>query len=91
MQRSREAEISENDISAIILDVSVRLHSRYGPGLYESVYEEVLAYELLKRNLIIQRQLGIPVIHEEIKLDIGFRADLIIENKVLVEIKSVQL
>ena len=80
----------ENEISAIILDTCIKLHSMYGPGLFESVYEEVLCYELTKRNLLVERQKPIPFIHEEIKLDAGFRADLVVEHKVLMEIKSVQ-
>jgi GxxExxY protein len=61
-----------------------------GPGLFESVYEEILAFELIKEGLYVSRQQAIPVIWNEIKMEIGFRADLIIENKVLIEIKSVE-
>jgi len=90
MQRSRDAEKRENEISAVILDTCIKFHTSYGPGLFESVYEEVLCYELIKRNLFVERQKPIPLIHEDIKLEIGFRADIIVENRVLVEIKSIQ-
>ena len=82
--------LRENEVSAIILDTCIRLHTQYGPGLYESVYEEVLSYELNKRNLYLERQKGIPFVHESVRLDAGFRADLIVEKLVLIEIKSVQ-
>ena len=80
----------ENEISGVVLDTCIQLHTRYGPGLFESVYEEVLFYELTKRNFLVERQKPIPLVHESIRLEAGFRADLIIEDKVLVEIKSVQ-
>lgn len=91
MQSSEDAEfvLRENEVSAIILDTSIKLHVMYGPGLFESVYEEVLWYELVKHGLSVERQKAIPFIHKEIKLEAGFRADLIIENRVLVEVKSV--
>jgi len=90
MQRGRDAGIEENVVSGIILNTCIYLHTKYGPGLFESVYEEVLCYELIKKDLFVERQKAIPLIHEEIRLEAGFRADMIVENKVLVEIKSVQ-
>ena len=81
---------SENELSAIIVDTCFKIHKKLGPGLLESVYEEILFYELTKMNLNVKRQKGIPVIWEEILMDLGFRADLIVENKVIVEIKSVE-
>lgn len=80
----------ENDISAIILDCAIKVHKTLGPGLLESVYSAALAYELRKHNLKVVVEQPIPVVYEEIKLEIGFRADLIVENKVVVEIKSVE-
>ncbi len=74
-----------------ILDASIKIHTELGPGLFESVYEEVLMYELCKRSLLVQRQLGIPVFYDGIKFKDGFRADLMIESKVIVEIKSVDI
>lgn len=79
-----------NEITSVIIDESIYIHRNVGPGLFESVYEELLSYRLLKRGLKIERQKAVPVIFEEVKMDIGFRADLIVENKVLVEIKSVE-
>ncbi len=64
--------------------------SQYGPGLFESVYEEIFAYEWLKTGIPILRQYPVPLIHEEIKLQAGFRADFIIDNKVIIELKSVE-
>ncbi|MBS1614966.1 MAG: GxxExxY protein [Bacteroidetes bacterium] len=80
----------ENELSGIILDTCIRLHSQYGPGLFETVYEELLAFELAKQNLSLQRQQPIPILHEGLKIELGFKADLIIENKVLIEIKSLK-
>ena len=82
--------MSENEISKIILDCAFKVHNKLGPGLLESVYEAALAYELEKEELSIQRQKGIPVVYDEIKLELGFRADIIVENKVIIEIKSVE-
>jgi GxxExxY protein len=82
--------MTENEISKIIVDVSYRIHTKLGPGLLESVYEAILYHELIKKGLKVERQKPIPVIWDDINLDIGFRSDLIIENKVIVEIKSVE-
>ena len=82
--------MTENEISKIVFDLSISIHRKYGPGLFESVYEEIICYELNKSGIQFTRQQGIPLIHEEIKMEIGFRADIIIENKVIVEIKSIE-
>lgn len=82
--------MAENEISRVIVDASYRIHVELGPGLFESVYEEILSYELMKKGLYISRQKTIPIVWEEIKMEHGFRADLIVENKVLIEIKSVE-
>jgi len=82
--------MTENELSKIIVDAAYQIHVRLGPGLLESVYEEVLAYELSQRDLRLSRQHPIPVVWNNVKLDHGFRADLIVEDKVLVEIKSVE-
>lgn len=82
--------MTENEIATIVLDICFRIHKEYGPGLYESVYEEIFCFELSKTGLSFTRQQGIPLIHQTIHLDTGFRADVIIENKVIVEIKSVE-
>ena len=82
--------MTENEVAKQIVDVAFKIHSTYGPGLLESVYETIMAYELNKRGLRINRQQAIPVIHEEVRMELGFRADLIVEGKVVVEIKSIE-
>jgi GxxExxY protein len=79
-----------NDITGIIIQESIKIHTDLGPGLLESVYEELLAYRLNKRGLIIKRQTPVPLFYEAIKMDIGFRSDLIVNDKVIVEIKSIE-
>jgi GxxExxY protein len=80
-----------NDITGQIIDAAIRIHRELGPGLFESVYEEVLQYELIKRGFLCERQVILPVYYENIKMEIGFRADLIVEQKVIVELKSVDI
>jgi len=82
--------MNENELATIALDVCFDIHRKYGPGLFESVYEEIFCYELTKRGIPFKRQHGIPVIHDEIKLEVGFRADVILDDKVIVEIKSIE-
>lgn len=80
----------ENELAKIALDLCFKIHKLYGPGLFESVYEEIVCYELGKMNILFERQKAIPLVHEEVKLDAGFRADLILENRLLLEFKSVE-
>ncbi|MBM4166833.1 MAG: GxxExxY protein [Ignavibacteria bacterium] len=82
--------MSENEISKIIVDACFKIHTRLGPGLLESVYETVLEYELKQRGLIVLRQVLLPVYYEGIKLDEGYRIDLLVNDKVIIEIKSVE-
>ena len=82
--------MTENEISKIIVNTCYNIHTKLGPGLLESVYEEILYHELIKQCLNIHRQKAIPVIWENIKMEIGFRADLIVEKKVIIELKSVE-
>lgn len=82
--------MTENEISAVVVDVCYKIHVKLGPGLLESVYEVILFYELTKRGLFVERQKSLPVIWDGIKLDIGFRTDLIVENKLILEIKSIE-
>ena len=82
--------MTENEISAIVVDVCYKMHVKLGPGLLESVYETILFYELTKKGLFVERQKTLPVVWDEIKLDIGFRTDLIIDNKLILEIKSIE-
>jgi len=81
--------MTENEIAKEIVDVAFKVHSTYGPGLLESVYESIMAYELNKRGLAVARQQAIPLVHESIRMAVGFRADLIVGHKVVVEIKSI--
>ncbi len=83
--------MTENAIAKEIVDAAFRIHTTLGPGLLESVYDTVLAYELGRRGLRTVRQQPIPVVYEEVRIDTGFRADLVVEDKVIVEIKSVEL
>lgn len=79
-----------NQITGIIIDAAIAIHIKTGPGLFESVYETLLVYELQKRGLRVERQIAIPVIYDDLKMPDGFRADLLVEGVVLVEIKSVE-
>jgi len=82
--------MTENEISKIVVDRCFKIHTTLGPGLYESVYENVLSYELRKSGLRIKRQQILPVIYDGIKMKMGFRTDIIVENKVILELKSVE-
>jgi len=82
--------VTENEIARQIVDAAYKIHTTLGPGLFESVYEAVMAQELSKRGLQFKRQQPLPVVWENLHLEAGFRADLIVENKVIVEIKSVE-
>lgn len=82
--------MSENELSKIVFDCSLKVHKNLGPGLLESAYEECLFYELKKSGLHIEKQKPLPLIYEEVKLDIGYRVDIIVENKLILEIKSVE-
>ncbi|MBW1706983.1 MAG: GxxExxY protein [Deltaproteobacteria bacterium] len=82
--------MDENGIASIVVDRCLKIHRSLGPGLLESVYEEVLAYELMNGSLKCERQVGISVIYEDIKMDLGFRADMVVGDKVILELKSVE-
>lgn len=82
--------LDENQLSKMILDAAFKVHTKTGPGLLETVYEVTLAHELQKQGLRVQRQVAIPIRYDELTFDEGFRADLLIENKVIVELKSVE-
>ena len=82
--------MTENEIASIIVDAAYTIHKRLGPGLLESVYETTPAYELEKRGLRLRRQQAMPVVYESVRMDIGFRADLIVGDKVIIEIKSIE-
>lgn len=82
--------MTENELSKLVVGLCLKIHKTLGPGLLESVYEEVLCYELTKLGLNFKRQQGIIVEYEGIKMDPGFFADIIVEDKLIVELKSVE-
>ena len=81
----------ENEIAKIVVDICFKIHKQYGAGLFESVYEEIFCYEWNKSGIPFTRQQAIALVHEEIKMEAGFRADVIIDHKVVVELKSVDV
>ena len=82
--------MNENELSRIVLDAAFRIHTKLGPGLLESAYEAIMAYELNQRGLVTQRQVPIPIYYEGLTFEEGFRADLLVEDKLIVELKSVE-
>ena len=82
--------MNENQIAKEVVDAAVKIHTKLGPGLLESVYEAVLTRELERRGLRVERQVPIPIEYEGLKFDEGFRADIIVEGKVILELKSVE-
>ena len=82
--------MTENELSRVIVDSAFKIHTTLGPGLLESVYEAVLAHELERRGCSVMSQRAIPVVYEDVKLDLGFRADIIVNAKVVIEVKSVE-
>ena len=82
--------MTENEISKVVVDICFNLHKGYGPGLFESVYEEIFCYECDKHEIEYIRQKGVKVYHEGLDMGIGFVPDLIIENKVILELKSIE-
>lgn len=82
--------MTENEISFIVRGCIFRVYSTLGPGLLESAYEAALAYEIEKTGLKVIRQLGLPMIYETIEVDVGYRLDVLVEDRVILEIKSVE-
>jgi len=82
--------VTDNDITHAIIGAAMEVHKRLGPGLLESAYEECLLHELRIRKMSVERQKGLPVIYKEVKLDCGYRLDLLVEGRVVVELKSVE-
>jgi GxxExxY protein len=81
---------TENEIATLILDCAIELHRKLGPGLLESAYEASLMHLLLKKGLYAEHQKALPLVYEEVKLDTGYRVDILVEKKVIVEVKSVE-
>ncbi len=92
IQRGERGErgVEINQVTERILGAAIQVHRMLGPGLLENAYETCLEYELLKAGLTIQRQSAIPLVYEGVRMDCGFRIDLLVENQVVVEIKSVE-
>lgn len=82
--------MNENEIAKIVVDAAFKVHSKLGPGLLESAYQAILAYELKQRGLYIEAEIPMPLNYDGITLDIGYRADIIVEHLVIVELKSVE-
>jgi GxxExxY protein len=82
--------MTENEIAAIVVDAALKIHRTLGPGLLESVYQATLSYELQKRGLRVAQQVALPVYYDSIKLNLGFRVDVLVADKVIIEIKSVE-
>ena len=82
--------MTENQIGTLVLNAAIEVHRELGPGLLESVYEVVLAREISLRGLAVERQVSVPIVYKDLRFDEGFRADLIVAGKVLLELKSVE-
>lgn len=82
--------MTENEISTIIIGLAIQVHRALGPGLLENAYQECLYYKIKQRGLLVEKEKPMPVIFEDVKLDCGYRIDLLVENKFIVEIKSVE-
>ena len=82
--------MTENELSKIVFDLGIKVHKALGPGLLESAYEECLYYEIKKYGLFVEKQKALPLIYEDIHLEVGYRMDLLVEKKLVIEIKSVE-
>ncbi len=82
--------MNENELSNIVIGLGIKVHKALVPGLLESAYEEVLFYEINQAGLFVEKQKALPLIYEEVKLDIGYRIDLLVENNLLIELKAVE-
>ena len=82
--------MSENELSFAIIGIALELHKNVGPGLLESTYENALAYDLREAGFKVRQQVAMPFHYKEVRLDVGYRLDLIVENKIVLEIKSIE-
>ena len=82
--------MNKEEVFKIVLDCSFKVHTALGPGLLESSYEECLFYELKQKGLVVYKQMPMPLVYHDVRLDIGYRIDLIVENSIIIEIKSVE-
>jgi len=88
--RREDAKMTENEIGKVVVDAALKVHRELGPGLLETVYEVVLAGELERRGLRVERQVPVPIVYAGLRFEEGFRADMIVEGKVILELKSVE-
>ncbi len=79
-----------NSLSKDVIGIAIQVHSALGPGLLESAYSECLAYKLSKSGFKVEREKPLPLVYEEVKLDCGYRMDIVVENKIVIEVKSVE-
>ena len=85
LRNKKNNDMNENELSNIIIGCAIEVHRKLGPGLLESAYKECLFYELVKRGILVEKEKPMPIIYKEVKLDHGYRIDLLIEDKVVVE------
>jgi GxxExxY protein len=83
--------MNENELSNIVLGCAIEVHKQLGPGLLESAYQECLYYELKNKGLSVSKEKPMPILYKEVKLDHGYRIDLLVENKVVIEVKAVEM
>jgi GxxExxY protein len=88
--QSKGNSISENELSRILVGIAINVHKKIGPGLLESSYQEVMFYEIEKAGLYVEKEKPLPLIYDEIKLNVGYRVDLMVENKLIIEVKAVE-
>lgn len=82
--------MTENEITERVIGCAIEVHRALGPGLLENAYQECLLYELADSGLIVEKQRALPLVYKEVRLDAGYRLDLIVENKVIIEVKSIE-
>jgi len=82
--------MTENELSNIVIGKAIDIHRTLGPGLLESVYEAALTHDLIEHGFFVQSQLAVPMVYKDVKMEVGFRLDLLVENKLVVEVKSVE-
>ncbi|HNZ37006.1 MAG TPA: GxxExxY protein [Candidatus Marinimicrobia bacterium] len=82
--------MNENEVAKNFLDMAFKIHTKFGPGLFESVYEELLAYQLPKKGFQVEQQKILPLLYENLKIESGFRTDLLVDDAVIVEFKSIE-
>jgi GxxExxY protein len=82
--------MTENELSNIVIGKAIDIHRTLGPGLLESVYEAALTHDLIQHGLFVQSQVAVPMIYKDVKMEVGFRLDMLVENKLIVEVKSIE-